>query len=115
MRRIREEYITGTSCTVVLCGQETPRRKFVDWEIKATLDKGHGLVGVILPTNLPNPAGLYVVPDRLNDNVETGYAVWLHWQVLLNTPSALASSIQATTGKSTQSIQNSRALRRRNW
>ena len=36
IRQIREEYITGTSCTIVLCGTETPRRKFVDWEIKAT-------------------------------------------------------------------------------
>jgi hypothetical protein len=32
---------TGTSCTIVLCGAETPKRKFVDWEIKAILDKGH--------------------------------------------------------------------------
>src|SRR5207248_1595735 len=38
MRRIREEYLTGTSCTIVLCGKETHLRKFVDWEIKATLD-----------------------------------------------------------------------------
>ena len=39
MRRIRENYITGTSCTVVLCGPQTRWRKYVDWEIKATLDK----------------------------------------------------------------------------
>ena len=49
-RRIREDFITGSSCTVVLCGAETPQRKFVDWEIKATLDKEHGLIGINLPT-----------------------------------------------------------------
>ena len=52
IRKIREEFITGSSCTVVLCGADTPNRKFVDWEIKATLDKEHGLIGVNLPTNL---------------------------------------------------------------
>ena len=51
MRRIREDYLTGTSCTIVLCGNTTPWRKFVDWEIKASLDKRHGLIGIGLPTN----------------------------------------------------------------
>lgn len=27
MRRIRENYINGTSCTLVFCGVETPYRK----------------------------------------------------------------------------------------
>jgi len=44
MRRIREEHVAGTSCTIVLCGLETRWRKYVDWEIKATLDKQHGLM-----------------------------------------------------------------------
>ena len=38
IRRIREKHITGTSCTIVLCGPQTRWRKHVDWEIKATLD-----------------------------------------------------------------------------
>src|SRR5688572_23612101 len=52
-RCIRENYIKGSSCTIVLCGPTTYQRKFVDWEIKASLDSQHGLVGVNLPTNLP--------------------------------------------------------------
>src|SRR5688500_597429 len=48
-RQIREQYITGTSCTVVLCGPLTWGRKHVDWEIAATLDKLHGVVGIKLP------------------------------------------------------------------
>ena len=67
IRKIREEFITGSSCTVVLCGQQTPQRKFVDWEIKATLDKEHGLIGVNLPTNPKFPNGTVVVPNRLFD------------------------------------------------
>jgi hypothetical protein len=48
MRKIREDHITGSSCTIVLCGPQTWKRKYVDWEIKATLDKNHGLIGVEL-------------------------------------------------------------------
>src|SRR5688572_7832580 len=48
MRRIRETCITGSSCTIVLVGPQTWGRKYVDWEIMATLDKCHGLIGVQL-------------------------------------------------------------------
>ena len=54
------KYITGTSCTVVLCGGRP--RKFVDWEIKATLDKEHALIGVNLPTSERNLFGQAIVP-----------------------------------------------------
>lgn len=78
-QRIREEFITGTSCTIVLCGQQTMNRKHIDWEIKATLDKCHGLLGVNLPTNLANLNGSYVVPERLHDNIVSGFAHWIRW------------------------------------
>jgi len=38
---IRQNHIAGSSCTIVLCGANTYERKYVDWEIKATLDKRH--------------------------------------------------------------------------
>ena len=37
MRRIREDKIAGTSCTVVLIGKCTWARRYVDWEVAATL------------------------------------------------------------------------------
>src|SRR6266571_2079830 len=82
IRKIREEYITGSSCTVVLCGAETPRRKFVDWEIKATLDKQHGLIGINLPSNPKRVDGKFFVPPRLHDNVQSGYAIFTRWEQL---------------------------------
>ncbi|WP_216637233.1 TIR domain-containing protein [Staphylococcus aureus] len=54
MRRIREYYIAGTSCSLVFVGNESWGRKYIDWEIKSTLDKQHGLIGVQLPTLLSN-------------------------------------------------------------
>lgn len=74
---IREQHITGTSATVVLCGLESWKRKWIDWETQMTLNKEHGLLGVILPTHpVGSPA---LVPDRLHDNILTGYAHWIHW------------------------------------
>lgn len=113
IRNIRENYITGTSCTIVLCGAQTPWRKFVDWEIKATLDKSHGLIGVNLPTN-PNQQGKYIVPSRLHDNIVSGYALWIQWSDLNAGPQYLASKIEEANARSSALIDNSSALRSRN-
>ena len=113
IRNIRENYISGTSCTIVLCGAQTPWRKFVDWEIKATLDKNHGLIGINLPSN-PIQQGKYTVPDRLHDNVISGYALWIQWADLNAGPQFLVSKIVEANAKSSLLINNSRALRSRN-
>jgi Thoeris protein ThsB, TIR-like domain len=113
IRNIRENYITGTSCTIVLCGAQTPSRKFVDWEIKATLDKGHGLIGINLPTN-PIHNGKYTVPSRLHDNIASGYALWLQWSDLDRGAQYLVSKIEEANAKSSALIDNSRTLRCRN-
>ena len=82
-RRIRESYIKGTSVTVVLCGLETYQRKFVDWELYATLLKEAGLIGIQLPNAKVTPANAVLVPSRLYDNIQSGYAVWKQWHEVL--------------------------------
>lgn len=83
MRRIREDKIAGTSCTVVLIGKCTWARRYVDWEIAATLrnyteSARGGLIGVQLPSAQDH--GWATLPPRLalnitsEDGVETGYA-----------------------------------------
>lgn len=81
-RTIREEYITGTSITIVVCGQETWRRKCVDWEIYSTLHKDHALLGVVLPhvqSVQQNGQLIRFIPDRLHANITSGYAHWIEW------------------------------------
>jgi hypothetical protein len=109
--RIRSEYIKGTSVTVVLCGAQTPWRKYVDWELKATLDMQHGLLGIGLPTAQVS-GGNTIVPHRLADNYRTGYAVWGTWETA--TVANVQSWIAAARAKSSLLIDNSRAPRVRN-
>jgi hypothetical protein len=81
-RRIRENFITGSSATIVLCGLETFQRKWVDWEIYATLYKESALIGVQLPGVNPPPNSGFLVPTRLYENIQTGYALWHQWNEL---------------------------------
>jgi hypothetical protein len=112
MRRIRENHIHGTSCTVILCGSQTRWRKYVDWEIKAALDKQHGLVAVQLPTLPVGLDGRVHVPDRLLDNISSGYAVWMHWSQL--TLHSLNQAVETTINREKWRISNARDMRQRN-
>jgi hypothetical protein len=112
MQQIREKYITGTSCTIFLIGAQSHQRKYLDWEIKATLDKCHGLIGIVLPTHTKNPAGEIVVPDRFLDNCKSGYAAWAHWSGL--TAQGLTQLIDTAIAKPQWQIDNSRPMRQRN-
>lgn len=114
MRRIRENYITGSSCTIVLVGPNTWGRKYVDWEIKATLDKEHSLVGVQLPTLHAGQNGSVIVPDRLYDNIQSGYAIWTTWATITASAQACANYVKHANDRDKRLIVNSRDRRLRN-
>ena len=71
MRRIRQQYMQNTSVTIVMVGQNTWKRRYVDWEIAASLRNGfanpaNALLGIKLPSYA---YGIQQYPDRLNDNL----------------------------------------------
>ncbi|MCC7315423.1 MAG: TIR domain-containing protein [Planctomycetes bacterium] len=103
---IREEHITGSSITIVLCGAETWKRRWVDWEIHMTLNKKHALLGIALPTAARNQAGQIIVPDRLLANINRGFANWIGWT---QDPKALRAAIDDARNwaKQTRLIDNS--------
>lgn len=80
---IQKEYLNVTTVLVVLIGPKTKCRKHVDWEISGALnlkvgDHYSGLLGLILPNHPDFGKDSYtpsLIPERLNDNLETGYAV----------------------------------------
>lgn len=112
-RRIREDYIKGTSVTVVLCGLDTYKRKFVDWEIYATLLKDGGLIGIQLPNAKANPANEgFLVPSRLHDNIQSGYALWKQWYEL--TAVSLRAWTEEAVARDKSLIRNGRAKKAQN-
>lgn len=84
MRRIRESYLKDSTVTIVLIGKCTWARRYIDWEIQASLRHGetvtpNGLLGIVLPSTGKNP----IPPDRLKKNLigansDEGYAQW-YW------------------------------------
>ena len=75
MRRLREEYVRDSTVTLVFIGKDTWSRKFVDWEIAASLHQGpnaglpNGMLAVLSPQLTET-----MLPDRFIDNWEAGYA-----------------------------------------
>jgi hypothetical protein len=70
MRRIRELYLKDSTVTIVLIGKCTWARRYVDWEIQASLRHGdtvtpNGLLGIKLPSYENNS-----YPNRLNLNLK---------------------------------------------
>lgn len=84
MKRIRELYLKDSTVTVVLMGKCTWTRRYVDWELQASLRSGetvtpNGLLGIKLPSYSRNSQ----FPNRLNLNLkqddaqEDCYAGWI--------------------------------------
>ena len=76
LQRIREDYIAPVSVTVVLIGRCAWQRKYVDWEIGASLrdtpsNPRCGLLGILLPNHWDFGKRTYnsqLIPPRLADN-----------------------------------------------
>lgn len=68
MRRIREKYLDDSTVTIILLGSCTHSRRYIDWEIKSSLQQGtqlpNGLMAIVLPSQ-NNTAHL---PPRLEAN-----------------------------------------------
>ncbi|MDX9704062.1 MAG: TIR domain-containing protein [Candidatus Auribacterota bacterium] len=105
-RVIREDQIVGSSITVVLCGPETFKRKYVDWEIRSTLHHEHALLGLVLPTASQNIYKQFIVPDRLHRNIQTGFAHWGHWNHVAwsQNPQLFINMIETAIAKSCNKI-----------
>lgn len=94
-QKIRDNFISDSTVTIVLIGENTWQRKHVDWEIGYSLTQTSqntrsGLIGILLPSyniclDSQNNCGLEYaengstytpcnIPPRLYDNIQSGYA-----------------------------------------
>jgi hypothetical protein len=79
LRRIRQLYLGDSTVTIVLIGRCTWSRRFVDWEIQASLRRpadGHpnGLLGILLDRRIRPP-----LPPRFAANRDSGYAEYHYY------------------------------------
>ncbi len=116
-RRIREEYLSDSTVTILLLGKCTWSRKFVDWEISSSLrndsvNKRNGLLVFPLPS-MNNSARL---PDRVKDNWVDGdspasYARYVSYPTSKSVVrSHIDNAFQDRASKG-HLVDNSRALR----
>jgi hypothetical protein len=81
-RKIREDYLQDSTLTIVFLGRCTWARKYCDWELYSSLrnyesSKASGILYVTLPSAFYNTKQ----SKRLRDNIESGYAVPLGYNV----------------------------------
>ncbi len=118
--RIREEYLSDSTVTIVLVGEGTWGRKYVDWEISATLrndsvNRRSGLL--VMP--LPSKGNSAHLPDRVKDNWVQGdsdnsYALYYTFPTSRTTlRNYIEEAFNSRTPKA-HLVNNSRALRQRN-
>jgi len=48
VKKMIRQGLEGTSVTVVLIGAQTAQRKFVDYEIEQSIERGNGLLGIYI-------------------------------------------------------------------
>ena len=70
MRKIREQKLQDSTVTIVLIGSCTHSRRYVDWEIKASLQQGQSLPNGLIDVNLPYMGSTGNLPPRLANNIE---------------------------------------------
>ena len=86
-QKIRNEYLSDSTVTVVLIGLETWKRKHIDWEISSSLrhtesNPRSGLIGILLPTHPSynqKTCDPHTIPPRLYDNQKNGFAKIYDW------------------------------------
>lgn len=114
MRRIRELYLSDSTVTIVLVGECTWARKYVDWEIASTLrndanNRRSGLFAILLPSVSERQAK---APDRFSDNWD-GDNLYARFWKYPKTPESLSFMIEdAFSARTTRAhlIDNSRRL-----
>ena len=101
--------IRDSTVTVVLIGQQTGGRSWVDWEIYHSLRKSDGVTrNGLLGVRIPNK--VHWIPERLNDNVRN-MGLIIDWPRDYRT---LANFIEKAYERRNGVVDLSRALRQRN-
>jgi hypothetical protein len=95
MEQIRKKYIQDSTVTIVLLGSCTHSRRYIDWEIKASLTQGedylpNGLIGILLPSQ----GERCHLPPRFKSNWDAGNSKYARYYVPPSSGESLGSWIE---------------------
>ena len=118
MRRIRELYLTDSTVTIVMIGECTWARRYVDWEAASSLrndskNKRSGLMAITLKSVATSASKK--LPPRVSDNVKgdhTGYSRW--WKYPKSSDGLRSMIDTALSVRDTVTPSNSRDLYKNN-
>ena len=118
MRRIREKYLSNTTVTIVLIGECTKARKYIDWEIASSLrdDPVNGRSG-LLGINMRSVDSRALAPPRLADNYsgKDNAGAYALYRTYPSTTQVLRDAIQAAFDRrDTHTPDNRRPLFKHN-
>jgi hypothetical protein len=68
MSQIRQRYLQDSTVTIVLIGSCTHSRRYVDWELKASLTQGSSLPNGVIGIIIPSQGNSAYMPPRLKAN-----------------------------------------------
>lgn len=116
--QIRKKYLQDTTVTLVLMGSCTHSRRYVDWEIKSSLQQGdelpNGLLGVILKSQ----GSSALLPPRFEANWNAGNKdCYAHYWIYPRSPDELGGWIEdAYAGRTSRArmITNSQVMMKYN-
>ncbi|HDR9090175.1 TPA: TIR domain-containing protein [Burkholderia vietnamiensis] len=94
MTQIRKRYLQDTTVTIVLVGSCTHGRRYVDWELKSSLQQGETLPNGVMGIILPSQGSSAHIPQRLKDNWAKGHSdCYARYWVYPKTPEQLGKWI----------------------
>lgn len=118
-QRIRQLYLRDSSVTLVMVGAETWGRRFVDWEVAASLrntatSNRNGLLAITLPS-VANDSSRQL-PARVDDNVDgtDGFARWMKYPTSTLDLGQMIDAAYTRRTTHASVVDNSRSLRQRN-
>jgi hypothetical protein len=120
MDQIRRKYLGDSTVTIMLVGQCTWARRYVDWELYSSLrDSKHSKVNGLLAISLPSVSGKgATLQARANDNIvrnsnniDTGYATWKTYPKSAATVRSWISAAYLARTTHAHLINNTRARR----
>lgn len=116
--------LINSAVLIVLVGEHTGNRKWIDWEIWTALQpfkregirykdgfRPCGILAIFLP-GIKN----YNIPKRLQDNIDSGYVVMMEWESVEKNRENLVRKLLTAERKRTKTylINNSRKRQKRN-